>query len=130
MFKRELLKYTINEKYEDRIEQEVMKLVFEKLDEQLKEQSAVKRKLTELKDKIEKLEIRFIDHDISKELFEKYGITADYFKRRRTGKNHARETDHDFRERIEKIMDLDNAAAAVRETNATLAKKDKEKPNA
>ena len=65
-----------------------------------------------------------------KELFEKYGITADYFKRRRTGKNHARETDHDFRERIEKIMDLDNAAAAVRETNATLAKKDKGKPNA
>lgn len=74
LFKRELLKYTINEKYEDRIEQEVMKLVFEKLDEQLKEQSALKRKLTELKDKIEKLEIRFIDHDISKELFEKYNI--------------------------------------------------------
>ncbi len=57
-----------------------------------------------------------------KELYERYGVTQDYFKRRRD-KSKGKETDKDYRTRIEKIMEMDQAAAAVRDTNAKLEKK-------
>ena len=71
MFKNELLKYKIDEKHVNKIKQDVKKLVFEKLQEQMKELVVIKRKITELKDKMEQLEIRFVETQISKELFEK-----------------------------------------------------------
>ena len=71
MFKNELLKYKIDEKHVNKIKQDVKKLVFEKLPEQMKVLVVIKRKITELKDKMEQLEIRFVETQISKELFEK-----------------------------------------------------------
>jgi hypothetical protein len=51
------------------------------------------------------------------ELNEKYGITMDYFKRRRD-KDGSRELDRDYRERIEKLLALDSEASAIRKKEA------------
>lgn len=72
LFTKELAKYTIKDEYKERIEKRVTDLVFAKFEDQLKEQEAKKKKITELKNKIEQLELRFIEREITKELFDKY----------------------------------------------------------
>ena len=54
--------------------------MYTKFEEQLKEQAAMKKKITEIENKLEQLEIRFIEGEISKELFDKY--TQSYKKER------------------------------------------------
>ena len=74
LFTKELSKYIIQDKYKDKIEKKVMDLVCAKLQDQLKEQETKKKKIIELQNKIERLELRFIENEITKELFDKYKI--------------------------------------------------------
>ena len=72
LFTKELSKYVIQEKHKLKIEKRVTDIVSAKFEDQLKEQEAKKKKITELKNKIEQLELRFIEREITKELFDKY----------------------------------------------------------
>ena len=47
-------------------------LITERFSGQLNEQTKLKKQLTELTGKIERLELRFINSELTKELFEKY----------------------------------------------------------
>ena len=80
LFKNELSKFTIQDKFKDKIKERVRQIVYTKFEEQLKEQAAMKKKITEIENKLEQLEIRFIEGEISKELFDKY--TQSYKKER------------------------------------------------
>ena len=72
LFKKELSLYKIQNKYREKIELKVKELVTEKLKDQIKAKESQKKKITELANKIDQLELRFIEREISKDLYEKY----------------------------------------------------------
>ena len=72
MFMQELSKFAIEGEHLERIKEEVCKLVFAKFQEQLNEMIVKKRKITELGDKMEQLERRYVENEISRDLFDKY----------------------------------------------------------
>jgi site-specific DNA recombinase len=55
-----------------RLKEEISRLITDKRKDHLQEQTQSKKQLTELNSKIEKLEQRFIEGELTKELFEKY----------------------------------------------------------
>jgi site-specific DNA recombinase len=72
LFQDELSKFTLAENSIKQVELNVKTLLTEKMEEQLKEVSIKKRKLTELHHKLEALELRFVNAEINSSLFEKY----------------------------------------------------------
>ena len=72
LFMEELRKFEYNKKQARNVRSEITRLLNEKLSDYFKEQVFSKKQLTELNNKIEKLEERFINGDIPKELYEKY----------------------------------------------------------
>ena len=76
LFIEELKKYSITSDDIQLIEEQVKQKVYEKLKDETQASTLLKRKITELNEKIEKLEIRFVEEEINKDLFKKY--TAQY----------------------------------------------------
>ena len=72
LFTEELRKYEYENKHTDKLKEEIKWLITERLSGQLNEQTQLKKQLTELTGKIEKPELRFINSELTKELFEKY----------------------------------------------------------
>ena len=72
LFTDELKKYEYDKKHSQKLREEISRLINEKLKDHLQEQTQTRKQLTELNSKIEKLELRYIESEISKELFEKY----------------------------------------------------------
>lgn len=72
LFSDELRKYEYDKKHSRKLRDEIFRFMNEKLKDHLQEQTQSKKQLTELNSKIEKLEQRFINSDLTKELFEKY----------------------------------------------------------
>ena len=72
MFSEELRKFEYDKKFTNRLKEEIKWLITERLSNQLSKQTQLKKQLTELTGKIDKLELRFINSEIPKELFEKY----------------------------------------------------------
>ncbi len=72
LFQNEISKFTLTEKNIKQIELNVNTLLYKKLGEQLNEVTIKKRKLTELHQKLEGLELRFVNGEINSSLFEKY----------------------------------------------------------
>jgi len=70
----ELDKYKIEPAHIAAIETQVKEIVSEKFTDKLQEDVSRKRKLTELNDKMESLEERFINQELTKELFDKYRL--------------------------------------------------------
>ena len=76
LFSEELTKYQIDKSNIPMLEKEVHKIVSLKLEQELQASQIRKRKIKDLENKMEKLELRFVESEITKELFEKY--TAQY----------------------------------------------------
>jgi site-specific DNA recombinase len=74
LFMEELGKYKIEAAHIAKIEEQVKEIVSQKFIDKLQEDVSVKRKITELTDKIESLEERFINQELSKELYDKYRL--------------------------------------------------------
>ena len=72
LFIDELKRYEYDKKHSQKLREEISRLINEKLKDHLQEQTQTRKQLTELNSKIEKLELRYIESEISKELFEKY----------------------------------------------------------
>ena len=72
LFIRELETLTIDKKYANTLEEAVRKIVYQKMEDKLKEDVQLKRTISEIREKIEKLEMRLIDGEINKEFYEKY----------------------------------------------------------
>src|SRR5205814_3888152 len=71
LFTEELRQFEFDKKYSKNLQDEIKRIITDKLQDQLQEQVQMKKQLTELNGKIEKLEQRFIESEINKELFEK-----------------------------------------------------------
>ncbi len=74
LFMEELDKYKIEAAHIAIIEAQVKEIVSQKLNDKLQEDVSAKRKITELTDKIESLEERFINQELTKELYDKYRL--------------------------------------------------------
>ena len=74
LFMEELDKYKIESVNIAAIEAQVKEIVSQKFNDKLQEDVSVKRKITELTDKIESLEERFINQELTKELYDKYRL--------------------------------------------------------
>ena len=74
LFMEELDKYKIEPAHIAAIETQVKEIVSQKFTDKLQEDVSRKRKLTELNDKMESLEERFINQELTKELFDKYRL--------------------------------------------------------
>lgn len=72
LFLAELEKLMVADQKVNQIKEEVKQLVYAKLTDKVIETTNLKRKLTELSFKLDSLEKRFIENEITKELFEKY----------------------------------------------------------
>jgi site-specific DNA recombinase len=72
LFSEELRKFDYDKKQTGKLKNEIKRILEEKLQDQFRDQVQMKKQLTELNGKIEKLEERFIEGEINKELFEKY----------------------------------------------------------
>jgi site-specific DNA recombinase len=72
LFIEELRKYEYNKKHSQKLREKISQLINEKLKDHLQEQIQSKKELTELNGKIERLEERFIEGQLTRELFEKY----------------------------------------------------------
>ncbi len=72
LFMEELGKYKIEAAHITAIETQVKEIVSQKFNDKLQEDVSIKRKITELTDKIESLEERFINQELTKDLYDKY----------------------------------------------------------
>ncbi len=72
LFSLELDKIKFKSSYEKKLSEIISEKLTLKLADKTKEQSFVKRKLTDTKKQLERLELRFINGEIDKPLFEKY----------------------------------------------------------
>jgi site-specific DNA recombinase len=72
LFEQELCKLEFKQAYERKLADMIAEQLQLKLADKEKEQSVLKRKLTETLDKLEKLEWRFVNGELDKALFEKY----------------------------------------------------------
>ena len=72
LFMEELEKYKIKAAHMEEIETQVREIVSQKFNDKIQEDVSRKRKITELKDKVEALEERFINQELTKELYDKY----------------------------------------------------------
>lgn len=72
LFSEELRKYEYNKKHSQNLRRKISMIINESLKHYLQNQMQMKRELTELNGKMEKLEARFIEGELTKELFEKY----------------------------------------------------------
>jgi len=70
----ELGKYKIEAAHVTAIEAQVKEIVSQKFTDKLQEDVSRKRKITDLADKIESLEERFINQELTKELYDKYRL--------------------------------------------------------
>ena len=68
----ELKKYEFNKKDGSELKDSISALINKKLENQIHERDLIQKQLTENLSKIEKLELRFVDGEINKELFDKY----------------------------------------------------------
>jgi hypothetical protein len=76
LFSEHLKDFEFNKKHTPVLSEKINRILNEKLADYLHEQTLWKKRLSEIKTDIEKLEERFIKDELSKELFEKY--TAKY----------------------------------------------------
>lgn len=74
LFMEELDKYKIEAAHKSAIETQVREIVSQKFTDKLQEDVSRKRKITELNDKMESLEERFINQELTKELYDKYRL--------------------------------------------------------
>ena len=72
LFETEIEKLNFKQAYERRLADLIAEQLQLKLADKEKEQSVLKRKLTEARDRLEKLEYRFVSGELDKSLFEKY----------------------------------------------------------
>jgi site-specific DNA recombinase len=72
LFMEELDKYKIDETNIPAIEEQVKQIVTQKFSDNIQEDISRKRKITDLELKVEQLEERFVNQDLTKELYEKY----------------------------------------------------------
>ena len=72
LFKAELEKLSIQEKHKDKIATLVLSMINEKIKDQAQLNTSKKKKVTELTQDIDRLELRFIKNDIDKDLYQKY----------------------------------------------------------
>ena len=70
----ELGKYKIEAAHITAIEEQVKEIVSQKFTDKLQEDVSRKKKITDLADKIESLEERFINQELTKELYDKYRL--------------------------------------------------------
>jgi hypothetical protein len=99
-----LRNYEYDRKYTSRLKAEISRFVTEEMKELLLDQTQKKKQLTELNNKIEKLEERFINSELTKDLFEKYKFKYEVEKVELTEKlkNHFESSNLEMI--IEKIM--------------------------
>ena len=72
LFMDELSKFSLEQKHVNKIEENVTKMLQEKLGDQMAAVTAKKKKITELSKNIESLELRYIKNEIDRALYEKY----------------------------------------------------------
>ena len=72
LFAEELKRFEFDKKYMTEIKDVVTNVITEKLKNQINERDLIQRKIKETEKKLESLEMRFIDGEINRELFEKY----------------------------------------------------------
>ena len=72
LFKAELEKLNIEEKHKEKIATLVLSMINEKIKDQVQLHTSKKKKVTELAQDIERLELRFVKNEIDKDLYEKY----------------------------------------------------------
>ena len=68
----ELSKFCLEQNHVKKVEENIVKMLQEKLGEQMTVMTAKKKRITELSKNIESLELRFIKNEIDRDLYEKY----------------------------------------------------------
>jgi site-specific DNA recombinase len=74
LFSRELKKFEFDKIHHSELKDSISTLLLKRLESRLQDQSLIEQQIRELKKKNEALEVRFIEAEISKELFDKYSL--------------------------------------------------------